>query len=522
MGGVPKTFFAPANIRKIPAKQSPRHTAKAHLTKKHSLYLLESIEEIDQLLKHGLDNAAIIKARSTLVGYEEMKSWFSELTNRSIQAKPLLFKGSQQPQILLSNRVIDFGLTKLKECLASLEGVLSSFNTKKAFILLNIFNAEELKDPNKSKDIASVLELLFINENERENFIQTAIEFDKKSKDKANTKPFSFMTDDYKWYLTRIGFNNEQIEIESEKLNGKSFNQCAEEIRKTLISRQQAESARIFKAKQIAEADKSSNNEPQQASVVINGSATHENHKIHKEPKHLTDIEMNELVIKTYKSVIHYPFHNYQGFLKQLLTELNKHQAFKKSDFNEDKLETLLKKNFELKKEHFDVIAAYKELRKIKGDITQQKLANKTGIELSILNNILEAINDSEIYNIDIDFCLPSDYSELDSPESNGKSLTIVKINVPLFDIIEIDDYDKKPPSSRFVSIRYTNIRGNPKEGDAWHDTYNMFRKNNIIDVVLRTDKGEEISRRITSAQCRGLLKKLITDGKTTIVLTKE
>lgn len=252
-----------------------------------------------------------------------------------------------------------------------------------------------------------------------------------------------------------------------------------------------------------------------------NGLAVPENHKVYKEPKHLNDVEISELILKTYKSVIQYPFHNYQDFLKQLLTELNKHRAFRELNLDEDKLGILLKEKIELDKTYFDVISAYKELRKVKGDITQQKLADKIRIELPILNNVLEKMNDLEIYNIDIDFRLPSNHSGESTSNSNGKSLTIAKIDVPLFNIIEID-YKKKAPSSRFVSIRYTNIKGNPKEGDAWHDTYNMFRKNNTIDVILETDDGKKIDRRISSAECRGLLEKLIKDGKVIIVLEQE
>ena len=357
----------PANIRRIPRKPGPQFTSQAYSAKKNSLDFLKSIEEIDEHLKDGLDTTAIIKIKSILNKPVEIESCFSELSHKRTRSS-LTIKGLPSPPTNhISSRVRDFGIDKLKKCLSSFEDILYSLNRKKAFVLLNVLNIDELTNPDKVKDLSTILELLAVNENEQKNLVQIAIDLDKEIKGKATVngtpiqpeKISSFMADNYIWYLKRIGLNDEQIEIESKKLNGKSFTQWAEEIKAILASKREAQAVRLFQAR--AEIAKQDINPVPKKSPLVTTNDIDAKPKIHKEPRRLNNEEIAELIFKTYKNTIHYP-HDYEGFLKQFLAELNKHQAFRELELDKNKLETLLMEKLGLEKIHFDVITAYKEL----------------------------------------------------------------------------------------------------------------------------------------------------------------
>ena len=507
--------------------RTPEHIAQnTHHVKEASSALLKVIKDIDLHLKKGSDNGAIFNLEEAITGFKKGKQEVSQKLQFRLETfSDLVDRLASQPG---SRKLHDFKIPILKQCVSSFEGILHSLYKKKALILLEIFSKEELEDPLKQGNISYILKHLNVSDEKKDEVKKLAlclaeeIELRKNGyiiiystpqglisnelSEEERKKPVSFMEDEYIWYLKRLGFNDPQIEEQAGKVNGRTIDRWADDLKKDLSHTIEAVSISAQRAKLKLIPPTNDNGAVKPKESTTTESPPLKNHNPLKkvspgEVKHLDEISRDKLICETYNMVAHHPIPDYKDFLEQVLKELNKQRAFRELNFSTDQLMNLLEEKFSLTERHYKITQTYKELVKKEGEpkVTEEMLGNALG-KTDGLDLDIEAINDSEVYAIEFPF----------KPSINTTLYEdIVSLQIPLFDEIGIQYGSKlRFPSYHQVAIKYTDI-DDPDKSEALHASFHNYNMKKIIDVVLIDKNGTAKSKTLPTAECRLIAKQL-------------
>ena len=502
------------------------------------------VKDLDEKLKCS-DRAAIFEVGTFLRELGGKKVQFIESVRKfdnSMKAISRARKAIYSPEIVVS---------QLVDCVNNLEGVLYSLQRKRAFILLKAFGIDGLSDTKNADDHLIACRYLGIGSEEKDEAVKMArvlgeeikltegglviVTRDRLGKDtfkeltpEETKKTSVFMDEGYKWYLQkRLKLNDEQVEIECNKFDGKSFDQWVREIQSKLKPPLEDSYLRGPVMAKIALA------ETRTVTPYRNGERTEEPHvngngngvaahvKISpRESQKLTEEEKRDLIASSYEDLIHYPNPRagYEDFLDRLLLVLNKQRAFKELNLTVNDLREEISKNLGLSEDHFQVILAHRELTKTERVIEREDLAVRTGIDLKILDGVIDIINSSGVYNVELNTPPVVAVDLMNDP----RTVTVIGLEIPIFNELKVDyGFDNaRFPSSHEASNGVDDIKwSNSDRERKYHTNYQGFRHRHLLDVKLLLkepllDGKKVLSERIPTAVCGRIWRELKESGE--------
>ena len=479
--------------------------------------LVKYIKDVDKLLRSGKDTATIylIETRTKMIQEAMTESGAGQ------PSEALDYLGDDQ----MNKKAKNFGLGKLGFCLDSMPFLVKSLNKKRALVLLKIFGEEELHDAAKANDITRALIMLNIRdaakqqelidlakslpqeiEQYKRGFVFTKVVRGRRvhrvATEVERNRTSVLMDKRYVWWFrTRLNMNDEQIEVVTNKLDGKPLDKWANYIEQCLaVPLDKGTSRSTFEAKKKINGTPA---DPKQRSSdddidAGNGSANTKK-LLPGKPRTLSPDEVNELIVDNAALVLQHPVPSYEEMIERVLAELNKVQTFKALDYDEEKLQELLIK-LGLTKEAYELIQRYRELSKSqKNGVILEELSEALG-NPKALDTTIKVVNNTGF--ADIQLSEPNDETVVKQESKNP----IVGINIPLLDTVGLPYGDGQGfPSHHYIAIKYTDI-GNHDKKEAWHGDFHRLHMKKIIPVEVVFADRTKLNLTIRSAEAGAIV----------------
>ena len=518
---------------KQPRMNPSSERAELRKARDASKAMLKFIRDIDSSLKKGHDNAVIVLLEKE-IPIQNQTVRTCNLTRFSDGLDRLNQRG-------FGDQVREFGVKQLKQCLDYVPDLYADLCRKKAFILLAAVGGEALSDPQKANDVSIALQRLSVHEEARPAVINLTKQLaeqmrlrqsglliaergpdgeitTREATDEETNSTWSYL-DAYTWWLERFGYDKKKIEIEANKLNGKRFDKWVKEIQQALIPQKSQPARSNFEAQQ-AKRQKGKRSKGTQGGNGNNNDKTNDTQGTNTNfsaPRELSENERDKLAIEKAALVLQHPTASYEEMVGRVLVELNKVQAFKTLDYDEEKLQELLIK-LGLTKEAYELIQTYRELAKSqKNGVTLGELGEVLG-NPKALDQTIEAVNNAGFAEIQI---ASHELVTKDDVLRKQSSNPIVGIDIPLFNTIEAKyGQGQGFPSRHEVATCYLRI-GDKAVRTSWHDIYRRFNTDHLLFVELTYADGTSLKETITSAEGRAIITDIEKDGNSHVDLSR-